>query len=115
MAGPNTLEFTEDNFEAEVLKAEVPVMVDFWAAWCMPCRMVGPVLDELATEYLGKAKVGKCDVDQAQNLAAKFNVRNIPTVLLFKDGEPIGNLVGARQKKDYQAAPDQALGESANT
>jgi len=110
MAGANTLHFDESNFESEVLDADVPVLVDFWAEWCGPCQMVAPVIDELAREYAGKAKVGKCDVDRAPNLAAKFGIQNIPTVLLFKGGQPIQRIVGARQKRDYQSLLNQAIG-----
>ena len=78
------IEITDANFEEQVLKSEKPVMVDFWAAWCGPCRMVGPIIDEISTEYDGKAVVGKLDVDANQEFAAKYGVRNIPTVLIFQ-------------------------------
>ena len=81
------LEITDSSFDDIVLKSDKPVLVDFWAAWCGPCRMVGPIIDELSSEYDGKAVVGKVDVDSNQEFAAKYGVRNIPTVLLFKDGE----------------------------
>lgn len=96
MASEDLLHFDESNFEAEVLNSEIPVLVDFWAAWCGPCLMVAPTLEELASEYQGKAKVGKCDVDQAQQLAARFGIQNIPTVLVFKGGEPVHRIVGAK-------------------
>ena len=98
------LEITDSNFEELVLKSEKPVMVDFWAAWCGPCRMVGPIIDEISNDYDGKAIVGKLDVDANQDYAAKFGVRNIPTVLLFDKGELVGRQVGVAPKKAYSDA-----------
>ncbi|HLW14404.1 MAG TPA: thioredoxin [Flavobacteriaceae bacterium] len=103
------LEITDSNFEETVLKSDKPVMVDFWAAWCGPCRMVGPIIDELSKDYEGKAVVGKVDVDANQEFAAKFGVRNIPTVLVFKDGEVVGRQVGVAAKNVYAEALDQLL------
>lgn len=92
---------TDDNFEAEVLKSEVPVIVDFWAAWCGPCRMIAPIVEELAEEYDGKIKVGKLDVDDNQQIAVKYGVRSIPTVLFFKDGEVAETVIGAVPKSMF--------------
>ena len=103
------LEITDATFEETVLKSDKPVMVDFWAAWCGPCRMVGPVIDEVSTEYEGKAVVGKVDVDANQEFAAKYGVRNIPTVLLFHKGEMISRQVGVSPKNVYTDAIDAAL------
>ncbi len=103
------LEITDATFEETVLKSDKPVMVDFWAAWCGPCRMVGPIIEELSNEYEGKAVIGKVDVDANQEFAAKFGVRNIPTVLVFKDGELVGRQVGASPKKVYAEAIDKLL------
>tara|TARA_B100001113_G_scaffold315647_1_gene281995 strand:+ start:712 stop:1029 length:318 start_codon:yes stop_codon:yes gene_type:complete len=103
------LEITDNNFEETVLKSEKPVLVDFWAAWCGPCRMVGPIIDELSTEYEGKAVVGKVDIDSNQQYAAQFGVRNIPTVLVFKDGELIDRKVGVASKSDYAQALDNLI------
>ncbi len=86
---------TKDNFESEVKNADVPVLLDFWADWCMPCKMVAPVLEELSNEYDGKLKIGKVDVDQNQELASQYNVVSIPTLLLMKDGEVVKQQVGA--------------------
>tara|TARA_Y100000994_G_C15497443_1_gene362014 strand:- start:157 stop:474 length:318 start_codon:yes stop_codon:yes gene_type:complete len=103
------LEITDKNFEELVIKSDKPVMVDFWAAWCGPCRMVGPIMDELSNEYDGKAIVGKVDIDSQQQYAAKFGVRNIPTVLVFKDGEIVDRKVGVSSKSDYAQAIDNHL------
>ncbi|NBS19689.1 MAG: thioredoxin [Flavobacteriia bacterium] len=103
------LEITDANFEELVLKSDKPVVVDFWAAWCGPCRMVGPIIDEISKEYEGKAVVGKLDVDQNQEFAAKYGIRNIPTVLLFDKGELVGRQVGVAPKNAYAEALDALL------
>lgn len=103
------LEITDANFENTVLNSEKPVMVDFWAAWCGPCRMVGPIIDQISEEYDGKAIVGKLDVDANQEFAAKYGVRNIPTVLIFQNGEVVGRQVGVAPKKAYAEAIDALL------
>ena len=103
------LEITDATFDEVVLQSDKPVMVDFWAAWCGPCRMVGPIIDELSNEYDGKAIVGKVDVDANQEFAAKYGVRNIPTVLVFKNGELVGRQVGVAPKQTYAEALDAVL------
>ena len=100
MAHESIVTLTEDNFEAEVLQSDVPVLVDFWAEWCGPCRMIGPVLDQMAGEIGDSAKIGKVNVDDNQGLAAKFGVRSIPLLLFFKDGEVKDQVVGAGTPKD---------------
>lgn len=109
MAGPNTLELTEGNFEEQVLQASQPVLVDFWADWCMPCKALAPTIDDLATEYSGRVKVGKVDTDANQSLSARYQISAIPTVILFQDGEIKERFVGLRSKKDFAASIDQLL------
>ena len=104
-----TSKVTTASFDADVLKSSTPVLVDFWAAWCGPCRMVGPVIDEISSEYEGKAVVGKVDVDANQEFAAKYGVRNIPTVLVFQNGEVVERQVGVAPKKTYTDAIDALL------
>ena len=103
------LQITDASFDEVVLKSDKPVLVDFWATWCGPCRMLGPVIEEPATEYEGRVVVGKVDVDNNQEFAAKYGVRNIPTVLVFKDGEVVGRQVGVAPKKTYTDALDSLL------
>ena len=103
------LEITDANFEEVVLKSSQPVLVDFWAEWCGPCRMLGPIIEELSSDYNGKAVIGKVDVDNNQKFAAQFGVRNIPTVLIFKDGELVNRQVGVSQKNVYADYIDALL------
>ena len=103
------IEITDSTFDEIVLKSDKPVMVDFWAEWCGPCRMVGPIMEELSNDFEGKAIVGKLDVDSNQEFAAKFGVRNIPTVLVFKNGELVGRQVGVAPKSEYTEAINSAL------
>ncbi len=93
------LEFTDANFEELVLNAEIPVLVDFWAEWCGPCRMVGPIVQEIGQDYEGKVVVGKLDVDSNPGVSAKFGIRNIPTILFFKGGQVVDKQVGAVPKQ----------------
>jgi thioredoxin 1 len=99
----SALHVTEKNFEEEVLKSELPVLVDFWAEWCGPCRMVGPVVEEISDELVGKIKVAKVNVDEAQELAASFNVMSITSLMVFKGGEVVGQMVGAMPKETLLA------------
>lgn len=96
------LTITDENFQDEVLNSDKPVVLDFWAAWCGPCRMIAPIIEELAAEYDGKAKVGKLDVDENQETAVKYGVRSIPTVLFLKDGEVADTLIGAVPKSMFE-------------
>jgi thioredoxin 1 len=107
MAGSNTVTFTDDSFDKDVLNADVPVLVDFWAEWCGPCRMMGPTVDQVATDYAGKVKVGKLDVDSNQQTAYRYGIRGIPTLLLFKDGEIVEQKVGAISKPELQKMLDK--------
>src|ERR1017187_1833340 len=100
MAGANVLTFKDADFDSEVLKSEVPVLVDFWATWCGPCKMMAPTVDAIATEYAGKLKVGKVDVDESGGTAMRYNIQGIPTLLLFKGGRVVEMRVGAVGKAE---------------
>jgi thioredoxin 1 len=104
MAGTNTLEFTDDNFETEVLGSDTPVLVDFWAEWCMPCKALAPTIDAIADDFDSKAKVGKLDIEAARSTAMMYNIGSIPTVLIFKNGQPAKQFVGMTSKDDLAAA-----------
>ncbi len=110
MAGENIVLFTDDNFEAEVVKSELPVLIDFWAPWCGPCLRVGPIIEELANEYQGKLKVGKLNVDENQKTAIHFSIQSIPTVILVKGGEVKERIVGAVPKEVLKSAIEKHSG-----
>jgi thioredoxin 1 len=110
MASANVKEFTDANFEVEVLKSPVPVLVDFWAEWCMPCRMLTPTIDAVAEEFAGKVKVGKVDTDSNRTISFKYGISAIPTVILFKDGEVKKKFVGLTSKDDLTKAMNEAAG-----
>src|ERR1700733_12483988 len=106
MAGQNVLELTDQNFEQEVLNSDVPVLVDFWAEWCMPCKMLTPTIEKLAKDYQGKIKVGKVDTDANREIAMKYRIDAIPTVILFRNGQVSQKFVGLKGEKDFKAALD---------
>ncbi|HXJ57866.1 MAG TPA: thioredoxin [Verrucomicrobiae bacterium] len=106
MGSANIVTVTTANFEQEVLKSAQPVVVDFWAEWCGPCKMVGPILDELAVEYGGRVKIAKVNIDQHQELAVQFRINSIPTLLFFKNGQVVDQMVGLKSKKDFKAKLD---------
>ncbi len=107
MAKPRDV--SDDNFEQEVLKSTKPVLVDFWAPWCGPCRMVAPIVEELATEYDGKVEFVKVNTDDNPNTSVKYGIRSIPTLLVFKDGEAVGQIVGFRPKSDLKQRLDAVI------
>jgi thioredoxin 1 len=107
MAGLNIINLTQDNFAKEVLESSTPILVDFWAEWCGPCKMIAPVLDELAQEYDGRVKIGKVNIDNEQGLAAEYGVRAIPTLLLFQNGQVAEQIVGLKSKRDLKNTFDK--------
>lgn len=109
MAGGKMLEFSDQNFEQEVLKSDKPVLVDFWAEWCAPCRMISPAVEAIAGEYAGRAKVGKLNVDENVSVTSRYNIRSIPTLLVFKNGEIKDQLVGTTSKDNLARLLDKNL------
>ena len=107
--GANTLQFVDAEFEETVLKSDVPALVDFWAEWCAPCRTLAPTIEELAVEYEGKAKIGKLNVDQNPKTATTYGIRSIPTLLLFKGGQVIQQVVGVKTKAEIKAILDEHI------
>lgn len=104
MASENVFEFTDGNFEADVVQSDLPVLVDFWAEWCQPCKMLTPTIEELATEYKGKVKIGKVDTDSNREVSIKYGVSAIPTIMLFQGGEVVKKFVGLTSKDQFAAA-----------
>jgi thioredoxin 1 len=104
MAGEHVLIFSDNSFDTDVLKSDVPVLVDFWATWCGPCQRITPIVEELAAEFAGKAKVGKLNVDENQEAATEYGVQSIPTLLIFKGGEVVDRVIGAVPKRVLQEA-----------
>ncbi|RJQ38160.1 thioredoxin [Candidatus Microgenomates bacterium] len=101
---------TDQNFDQEVLQSKIPVLVDFWAQWCMPCKMISPIIDEIAKDYEGKIKVAKLDVDENPASAGKFGIMSIPSIYIFKDGKPVKTLVGVQSKESLEKEIDGILG-----
>jgi len=112
MASDTVVELTDDNFDQEVLQSDKPVLVDFWAEWCMPCRMIAPTIDEIADEYAGKVKVGKLDTDANRDVSMKFGISAIPTIILFDGGEVVKKFVGLTQKPEFVAELDKVAAAS---
>jgi thioredoxin 1 len=101
--------FTDQNFSQEVLESDKPVVVDFWAPWCPPCRMVTPIIEELAKEFAGKVKIGKINVDENSQIAGRYNVMSLPSIIFFENGQPMKTMVGAQSKEDYKQEIEQIL------
>jgi thioredoxin 1 len=108
MASSNVQQFTDSNFQSEVLNADQPVLVDFWAQWCPPCRALTPIIDSLAEDVAGRAKVGKVNTDDNRGLSAMYGITSIPTVMIFKGGRPVKKFVGLRRKEELMSALDEA-------
>jgi thioredoxin 1 len=106
----NEIEFTDANFESEVIKSDKPVLVDFWAPWCGPCKMIAPIVEEISSEYEGRLKVGKVNTDDNQKVATNFGVMSIPTLMIFKDGEVVERIIGAQPKDALTTKIDAVLG-----
>ena len=106
MANEIVVEFTDQNFEAEVLKSDKPVLVDFWAEWCPPCKALSPTIDKLAKDYAGKIKIGKVNTDFSRDVPMRYDIRNIPTVILFKGGQVVHKFVGLRAEKEFKELLD---------
>ena len=102
-------EFTDQNFETDVIDSDTPTLVDFWAEWCAPCKMIAPTVEALAQEYAGKVRIGKLNIDENPSVPTKFGIRGIPTLMLFKGGEVVEQVVGVKSKADLKAAIDRAL------
>ena len=107
--GENVLEITDQNFESDVLKSDTPVVIDFWAEWCGPCKTIAPVIDELADEYLGKVKFGKVNVDFNQQTAMKYGIRSIPSLLIFKNGSVVNQIIGSVPKDNIVKLLEEAI------
>ena len=107
--GENVLEFTDSNFNSEVLQSGIPVLVDFWAEWCGPCKAIAPTIGEIANDYNGKVKVGKVNVDNNQQIAMEYGIRSIPSLLIFKDGTIVNQIVGSVQKDSITKLLDEVL------
>jgi len=109
MAGENVIEITDGNFETQVMDSEMPVLVDFWAEWCQPCRALTPTIEKLAQDYNGRVKVGKVDVDSNRDVAVKYGVNSIPTVIIFKGGDVLNKTVGLKSESDFRSMLDASL------
>ena len=109
MTAANIVTLNQANFKEQVLSSATPVLVDFWAEWCGPCKMIAPLLDELAGEYDGRLRIGKVNIDEDQNLATEYGVRAIPTLLVFKDGQVVEQIVGMRSKRDLKSSLDKVI------
>lgn len=110
MATETVIEFTDSNFTEEVIESDVPVLVDFWAEWCMPCRMLAPTIEELAEQYKGKVKIGKLDTDANRDVAVKHEISAIPTIILFKGGEVVRKFVGVTTKQEFETELNRLVG-----